>query len=1031
AVLEGGTSAYTYVGRQAGADGGDQLLATAATVNVNSGGKLFGLFGGAGGNFEYHVATDTPGAPSITQGSQENPTLAETVQASLDVLGDDPQGFFVMFEQGDIDWANHANDFENMIGGMWDLDQAVRAAEVAVAAGVGGMDWSNTLLIVTSDHSNSYLRQQRVLGAGNLPAQTPAGGSYTYPDGSVTYSTGGHTNELVTVSARGAGADLFDQYAGDWYPGTGIIDNSHIYQVMKQAALTGGVQHVILFIGDGMNLEHEIAGSRYLYGTDAGLAWHNWGLLDDGWAGFCSTWDVTTYNKYAQAQGAPAYNAASFDPLVGYDPARGGDQSLPLVQVGEFMPLTAKTLEQHTADQLAALNIKPVAKTKLLNLPSLGYLPNDKPEGLTVLPGGRLAVINDNDFALAGPVPISLGVISFAAGNTLDASDRDGPAINLANWPVYGTYMPDAVASFASGGQTFYITANEGDDRGENARVKDLKLDAGVFPNATDLKKDAQIGRLNVSKNEGDLDGDGDYDQLWAYGARSFSIWDAYGNLVFDSGDQLEAITAAQTPALFNADNGNPADFDTRSDNKGPEPEAVTIGVIDGRTYAFVGIERSGGGVFVYDVTNPQAPQFIQYVRMDGDVGPESLSFIAADSSPNGRPLLVVANEVSHTATIYEIDDPAPVVRAEGRFGGNLTIRRQNYTSGGRDFADLQVIDSRTGAVLLDQPLAATQSLHVIGTNLRADLFTVDFAFGGNFVLPDGLHFDSGTWRRASDAVRIQGTAGDDLFSLQGPTGQFNGLDVMLGDVASVTLEGGAGDDIYRFHSSSADVTVQDTAGVDLLDFSPAEGGVRIDLRRSTGAPQRMPWRNSLALRGTIEAVIGSEFADWIMGNTADNRIWGRGGNDAIFGNDGNDWVWGGDGDDSLYGDRGQDVLLGEAGNDYISGGHDRDLLIGGTGSDRLYGGWDDDLLVAGTTAHDGDDQALAAIMAEWATPTPAATRVGHLQAGVGPAGAVKLVRGETVFDDGDPDWLWGESGDDWCLLFTGDAAIGRGPGDL
>ncbi|MCU0875705.1 MAG: choice-of-anchor I family protein, partial [Pirellulaceae bacterium] len=724
----------------------------------------------------------------------------------------------------------------------------------------------------------------------------------------------------------------------------------------------------------------------------------------------------------------------------GYDPDLGGIAPYPLVKTGNTisyttsgldMPLTAKTLEQHTADQLAALNIKPVAKTKVLNLPSIGYLPNDKPEGLALLPDGRLAVLNDNDFALGGPVPISLGVISFAAGNTLDASDRDGPAINLANWPVYGTYMPDAVASFASGGQTFYITANEGDDRGENARVKDLKLDAGVFPNATDLKKDAQIGRLNVSKNEGDLDGDGDYDQLWAYGARSFSIWDAYGNLVFDSGDQLEAITAAQTPALFNADNGNPADFDTRSDNKGPEPEAVTIGVIDGRTYAFVGIERSGGGVFVYDVTNPQAPQFIQYVRMDGDVGPESLSFIAADSSPNGRPLLVVANEVSHTATIYEIDDPAPVVRAEGRFGGNLTIRRQNYTSGGRDFADLQVIDSRTGAVLLDQPLAATQSLHVIGTNLRADLFTVDFAFGGNFVLPDGLHFDSGTWRRASDAVRIQGTAGDDLFSLQGPTGQFNGLDVMLGDVASVTLEGGAGDDIYRFHSSSADVTVQDTAGVDLLDFSPAEGGVRIDLRRSTGAPQRMPWRNSLALRGTIEAVIGSEFADWIMGNTADNRIWGRGGNDAIFGNDGNDWVWGGDGDDSLYGDRGQDVLLGEAGNDYISGGHDRDLLIGGTGSDRLYGGWDDDLLVAGTTAHDGDDQALAAIMAEWATATPAATRVGHLQAGVGPAGAVKLVRGETVFDDGDPDWLWGESGDDWYLLFTGDAAIGRGPGDL
>jgi len=138
-------------------------------VDVTAGGKLFGLFGGAGGNFEYHEASDTPGSPSVTQGSQENPTLAETVTAAIDVLGDDPDGFFVMFEQGDIDWSNHANDFENMIGGVWDLDQAVRAAEAAVDDGDGGMDWSNTLMIVTSDHSNSYMRNETVLGAGGDP----------------------------------------------------------------------------------------------------------------------------------------------------------------------------------------------------------------------------------------------------------------------------------------------------------------------------------------------------------------------------------------------------------------------------------------------------------------------------------------------------------------------------------------------------------------------------------------------------------------------------------------------------------------------------------------------------------------------------------------------------------------------------------------------------------------------------------------------------------------------------------------------
>ena len=110
-----------------------------------------------------------------------------------------------------------------------------------------------------------------------------------------------HTNELVTLWARGQGAGLLKRYAGLWYPGTQIVDNSQLYHVMRRAVDEAGAKHVILFIGDGMNIEHEIAGSRYLYGTDNGLAWNGWGSLADGWAGYASTWDVTTYNKYADA----------------------------------------------------------------------------------------------------------------------------------------------------------------------------------------------------------------------------------------------------------------------------------------------------------------------------------------------------------------------------------------------------------------------------------------------------------------------------------------------------------------------------------------------------------------------------------------------------------------------------------------------------------------------------------------------------------------------------------------------------------
>jgi hypothetical protein len=242
-----------------------------------------------------------------------------------------------------------------------------------------------------------------------------------------------------------------------------------------------------------------------------------------------------------------------------------------------------------------------------------------------------------------------------AAGNGLDPSDRDGPAIRIGAWPVRGMFMPDAIASFAVGGVTYLVTANEGDARSEPARVSSVVLDPTAFPNAAFLRQNANLGRLNISTIDGDTDGDGDFDVLYAYGARSFTIWDDMGNMVFDSGDQLEQITAALIPNLFNANDGLASAFDTRSDDKGPEPEAVTVGEVDGKPYLFVGLERSGGGVLVYDLSNPAAPVFVQYVRSDADVAPEGLVFVPAADSPTGLPLLLVSNEVSATVAIYEI----------------------------------------------------------------------------------------------------------------------------------------------------------------------------------------------------------------------------------------------------------------------------------------------------------------------------------------------------------------------------------------
>ena len=176
--------------------------------------------------------------------------------------------------------------------------------------------------------------------------------------------------------------------------------------------------------------------------------------------------------------------------------------------------------------------------------------------------------------------------------------------------------------------------------------------------NAAGLQQNTALGRLNASSIDGDLDGDGDYDRLMVYGSRSFSVWDAAGNLVWDSGSELERITADLTPALFNANDGDPGRWDERSDDKGPEPEGVTTGVVAGRPYAFVGLERAGGGVMVYDLSNPRQPIFVQYVRSDADISPEGVLFIPAENSPTGRALLVLTHEVSNTTTIYEVQGP-------------------------------------------------------------------------------------------------------------------------------------------------------------------------------------------------------------------------------------------------------------------------------------------------------------------------------------------------------------------------------------
>ncbi|WP_404429316.1 choice-of-anchor I family protein [Microbacterium lacus] len=294
-----------------------------------------------------------------------------------------------------------------------------------------------------------------------------------------------------------------------------------------------------------------------------------------------------------------------------------------------------------------------------------------------------IAVIDLNRALVTEIMP--LGYKDFGAeGAGLDPSDRDG-GVNIRTVPgLKGIYMPDGLHAYTVNRTTYLVSANEGDAREwgdyvEPARVKDLG-DDGLAPVCADspfaaLTGDADLGRLNVTIANGFNADKGCYDELYAFGGRSFSIWSTDGERVFDSGDAFEQITAAAAPEFFNS-NHTESNLEGRSEDKGPEPESLTIGAIDGRTYAFIGFERVGG-IAVFDITDPTASAFVTYINnrdfsvsvedadepesvlsAAGDLGPEGLTFIPAATSPTGEPLLAVANEVSGTTTLFSITAP-------------------------------------------------------------------------------------------------------------------------------------------------------------------------------------------------------------------------------------------------------------------------------------------------------------------------------------------------------------------------------------
>ncbi len=279
----------------------------------------------------------------------------------------------------------------------------------------------------------------------------------------------------------------------------------------------------------------------------------------------------------------------------------------------------------------------------------------------------------------------SLGYKDFSVEkNKLDASNDDNK-INITNWPVLSMYQPDGMATYNVNGQTYILSANEGDAQdydgfSEEVRVADhtdsYELNAELFEGYSQeqldqliengLFNDEQLGRLNTTisapKNK-----NGKYEAIYGYGARSFSIWNANSlELTYDSGSDFEEMTKQVYGEEYFNSNNDENNFDSRSDDKGPEPETVTVGHVQGNNYAFIGLERVGG-IMIYNIDNPEKPSFNRYfssrifhggeevTAASGDTAPEGLTYIPANESPTGQNILLAAHEVSGTIAAYQI----------------------------------------------------------------------------------------------------------------------------------------------------------------------------------------------------------------------------------------------------------------------------------------------------------------------------------------------------------------------------------------
>ena len=387
-------------------------------------------------------------------------------------------------------------------------------------------------------------------------------------------------------------------------------------------------------------------------------------VLLDYEGGFIKAIDAGVQPDMVTFAGDKVLSADEGEPRMGYESGTDPKGSVTIgdIESGESQTVTFDQWD----DDRDALTDKNVIIKKGLN-PSTDF----EPEYIAVSADGSKAYVALQEANAIATLDIesasferidSLGFKNHLIdGNELDANKED-KEIDIKWEKLSGVYMPDGIAVAEQGGETYILTANEGD-------ATEWEEYANITTAVVDKADGAEIEVLDKTKVDGLPESENEY----SLGGRSFSIYrvDEDGlTQVFDSGADFEKLTAQLYPENFNASNKNNK-LDSRSDAKGPEPESVIVGQAGDKTYAFVGLERIGG-VMMYDITDIENPEFYDYVnsrdftvdfpdegtdRAQGDVSVEGMCFVPAEDSVNGYPMVLAANEVSGTVAAYKVNE--------------------------------------------------------------------------------------------------------------------------------------------------------------------------------------------------------------------------------------------------------------------------------------------------------------------------------------------------------------------------------------